>query len=355
MSLDGPDLPDTPCVVVDLDVAEANIDRHQSYCDAHGLKARPHIKTHKTVELARRQVAAGAVGITCQKLGEVEVMTRAGLADVLITYNILGPQKLARLRALPARTTLAVTADNATVVAGLSEAWAVAPAPLTVLVECDTGARRCGVPDPAAAVALARTIDAAPGLAFGGLMTYPAPGDTAAVEAWMTEAKAGLTHAGLDCPTVSSGGTPDMARAHEATVVTEYRAGTYVYNDRSLVERGACGWDDCALTVLATVVSVPAPDRAVIDAGSKVLTTDPMGLTGHGHVLDRPDLAIDRLSEEHGCIQALDGTVDLRVGERVRVVPNHACVVVNMVDRVVTLRGGVPAGTMAVAARGRVA
>ena len=346
---------DTPCVVVDLDVAEANIGRHQAYCDAHGLKARPHIKTHKTVELARRQVAAGAVGITCQKLGEVEVMTAAGLTDILITYNILGPHKLARLRALPARTTLAVTADNETVVAGLSRAWTAAPGPLTVLVECDTGARRCGVPDPAAAVALAKAIDAAPGLAFGGLMTFPAVGGTAAVEAWMTEAKDGLARGGLDCPTVSSGGTPDMTHAHEATVVTEYRAGTYVYNDRSLVAHGACGWDDCALTVLATVVSVPAPDRAVIDAGSKVLTTDPMGLTGHGHVLGRPDLAVDRLSEEHGCIQSLDGGVGLRVGERVRVVPNHVCVVVNTTDRVVTLRDGAPAGDMVVAARGRVA
>ncbi|MCA8908739.1 MAG: D-TA family PLP-dependent enzyme [Rhodospirillaceae bacterium] len=351
----GPlDTLDTPCVLVDLDVADANIVRHQAYLTAHGIAARPHIKTHKTVDLARAQMAAGAVGITCQKLGEAEVMADAGFTDILLTYNIVGAPKLARLMALHARIAIAVVADSAAVVDGLAAASRDPARPLTVLVECDTGARRCGVADPGLALALAHRIQAAPGLAFGGLMTYPPNGGTAAVEAFMAEAKALLDAAGLLCPRVTSGGSPDMWRAHEAPVVSEYRAGTYIYNDRSLVERGVCDWADCALTVLATVVSVPAQDRAVIDAGSKVLTTDPMGLTGHGHVLGRPDLAIDRLSEEHGCVQASDGAVRLSVGQRLRIVPNHVCVVSNMVDRVVALRDGAPVGELAIAARGRV-
>ncbi|MCB9958497.1 MAG: alanine racemase [Rhodospirillaceae bacterium] len=346
---------DTPCVLVDLDQAEVNIVRHQAYLASHGIAARPHIKTHKTVELARAQIAAGAVGLTCQKLGEAEVMAAAGFTDILLTYNIVGARKLARLKALNAHIRVGVVADSAAVVEGLATAGFSDPArPLRVLVECDTGARRCGVADPAAAAALARRIQAAPGLSFGGLMTYPPNGGTAAVQAFMGDARALLDAAGLPCPTITSGGSPDMWRAHEAPVITEYRAGTYIYNDRSLVERGVCSWSDCALCVLATVVSVPAADRAVIDAGSKVLTTDPMGLTGHGHVMGRSDLAIDRLSEEHGCVQAMGGSVGLSVGQRLRIVPNHACVVSNMVDRAVALRNGVPVGELAIAARGRV-
>jgi D-serine deaminase-like pyridoxal phosphate-dependent protein len=167
---------DTPAVLIDLDVTGANIDRYQAYCDEHGLGLRPHIKTHKLPRLARRQLAAGAVGITCQKVTEAEAMiSEGGIDDVLITYNILGDEKLTRLRALAERVRLAVVADNETVVDGLSRTFADAAAPLRVLVECDTGANRCGVPTPEAARDLALRIDAAPGLAFGGLMTLPGP------------------------------------------------------------------------------------------------------------------------------------------------------------------------------------
>lgn len=202
-----------------------------------------------------------------------------------------------------------------------------------MLVECNTGADRCGVGSPQAAADLAARIAAAPGLHFAGLMTYPPVGGAARVQAFMAEAKALVEAKGIAVPTITSGGSPDMMSAHLAPVTTEYRPGTYVYNDRSLVARGVCGWDDCALTVLATVVSVPAPNRAIIDAGSKTLTSDLLGLTGHGHVLGRPDIAIDHLSEEHGRLRT-DGDINLIVGQRLRMVPNHACVVTNMVDAV---------------------
>lgn len=345
---------DTPFVLVDLDVAERNIARFQTYCDEHGIRLRPHIKTHKLPRLARFQMEKGAVGITCQKLSEADAMTgETGLDDVLITYNLVGEAKQKHLRALAGRIKLSVVADSAAVVDGLAAAMKDAGHKLTVLVECDTGARRCGVATPAAAATLAGRIAASPGLHFGGLMTYPPVGGTATVQAFMTEAEALIEAAGIPVETITSGGTPDMWRAHEAPIVTEYRPGTYVYNDRSLVERGVCGFEDCALSVIATVVSVPDPHRAIIDAGSKVLTSDLLGLTGYGHVLGRADIAVDQLSEEHGRLVS-EGPIGLKVGDRVRIVPNHACVVENMLDAVVLARGDNVLGYEPVAARGKV-
>lgn len=345
---------ETPAFVVREAVALRNIRAFQDYCDKVGLRLRPHIKTHKLVRFAREQVAAGAHGITCQKIGEAEVMAEGGLDDILITYNILGPAKLARLRALSERVSrLAVTADNAAVVEGLAGGFATATHPLEVLVECDTGGRRCGVQSPEEALELARRIGAAPGLRFGGLMTYPAAGGAAAAADFLHRARDLLRSNGFDCPTVTSGGTPDMWQADTAGVVTEYRAGTYIYNDRSLVARGTCDWDDCAGHVLATVVSTPTPDRAVIDAGSKVLTSDLLGLTDYGHVVGHPDIRITGLSEEHGVL-AVDPARPLRVGERIRIVPNHVCVVSNLFDRIWIEAEDGTLEQVAVDARGRV-
>ncbi|CAM5766446.1 alanine racemase [Labrys miyagiensis] len=345
---------ETPAVLVDLDIAERNISRFQAYCDEHGLKLRPHIKTHKLPRLARFQIGKGAVGITCQKLSEADAMTEgAGIDDVLITYNLIGEAKRERLRALAGRVRLSVVADSAAVVDDLSAAMDGSGHQLTVLVECDTGARRCGVPTPEAAAELSGRIASSPNLRFGGLMTYPPVGGTSAVQDFMTRAKTLIETFGTPVETITSGGSPDMWRAHEAPVVTEYRPGTYVYNDRSLVERGICGFDDCALNVLATVVSVPDPHRAVIDAGSKVLTSDLLGLTGHGYVVGRPDIAVDSLSEEHGRLVSQE-PIGLKVGDRVRIVPNHACVVANMLDAVVLTRGAEVLGYEPVAARGKV-
>lgn len=345
---------DTPAVLIDLDTAEANIRDYQRYCDEHGLKLRPHIKTHKLPGLAEYQLAQGAVGITCQKVSEAEAMVNAGrMQDVLIAYNILGEAKVARLRRLAERVSISVVADNIVVANGLSQGFADAERPLPVLVECNTGAERCGVPTPAAAADLALDIAALPGLAFAGLMTYPPAGQTDNVTAWLSQARDLILSRGLEVPVISSGGSPDMWHAHEKSAATEYRVGTYVYNDRSLVERKVCGWQDCALTVLSTVVSVSGK-HAIIDAGSKALTSDLFGLEGHGFVPNRPNLFIDLLSEEHGRVVSRDGALDLRVGDRLRIVPNHACVVSNLFDTVVLLRGDRHVGEARVAARGQV-
>lgn len=344
---------DTPAVVIDVALAERNIRRFQDYADSHGLKLRPHIKTHKLPIFAKAQIAAGAVGITCQKVGEAEVMADAGVTDILITYNILGAAKVLRLAALARRCKLAVVADNADVVEGLGAVFAHEPAPLEVLVECDTGAGRCGVQNAAEVVALAQRIAAAPGLSFGGLMTYPPMRDEAKVDAWLREAQAALAAAGLPCIRISSGGTPNMWRAHEITCATEHRAGTYIYNDRSLINAGVAQPEDCALTVLATVVSRPTPSRAIIDAGTKTLTSDLLGLSGYGQIVEAPDARITGLSEEHGTLDLSASDWQPQVGDRLRIIPNHACVVSNMVDSVWLLTdGGVTQER--VAARGKI-
>ena len=345
---------ETPCVLIDLPRVEANLRRAQAFADARGLKLRPHIKTHKLARFARRQVELGAVGITCQKLGEAEVMADAGVRDIFLPYNILGESKLARLKALAARVRLSVTADSAATVAGLARTFRDAVEPLPVLVECDTGMGRCGVQTPKEALALARLIAAAPGLSFAGLMTYPAAGKVEANAAWLAAAVDLLTQEGLPPKIVSSGGTPDLWRAAEAAVVSEHRPGTYIYLDRYQVAKDVGTLEDCALTVLATVVSRPTPERAVIDAGSKALSSDTLGLDGFGLLLEYPDAVIRSLSEEHGVVDLTACAKRPEIGEHVRIVPNHACVVSNLFDTVTLISGADVIEVTRVTARGRV-
>jgi D-serine deaminase-like pyridoxal phosphate-dependent protein len=345
---------ETPAVLIDLDRVDRNIARFQEYCDRHDIAVRPHIKTHKLPRLARQQIEAGAVGITCQKIGEAEVMADAGIEDIFITYNIVGETKLRRLAQLARRCRLSTVTDNAAVVAGLAGAFQHEAQPLKVLVECDTGAGRCGVQTSAEALALARQIHDSAGLALGGLMTYPPMTDQAPVETWLNKARAALLENGLPCPTVSSGGTPNMWRAHEVPSVTEHRAGTYIYNDRSLVQAGVCTAEDCALHVLATVVSRPTPTRAIVDAGSKVLTSDLLGLQGYGMLPDFPGARLRNLSEEHGIIDLSNIDWSPKIGDPLRIIPNHACVVSNMVDTVYLIRGNEVETEEPVAARGRI-
>lgn len=342
---------DTPAVLIDIDRVEANLARAQAHADKEGYALRPHIKTHKLPRFAKRQVELGARGITVQKLGEAEVMADAGLTDIFLPYNILGARKLARLKALNERVTLAVTADSPDTVAGYAEAFASGK-PLTVLVECDSGGGRCGVQTPAQALALARQIALAPGLRFGGLMTYPPLHGVEKSNAWLNEAIALFQQAGIAVPTVSSGNSPDMW-APASAPVTERRPGTYIYYDRFQVKEKAASLDDCALTVLATVVSRPTATRIVIDAGSKSLTSDLLNMEGYGLVMGT-DLTVKGLSEEHGVIEMPVASDWPRVGERLRIIPNHACVVSNLFDTVTLISGDEVKETVPVAARGRV-
>jgi D-serine deaminase-like pyridoxal phosphate-dependent protein len=345
----------TPCAVIDMDRVEANIARIQAACDAAGVANRPHIKTHKNPMLAQMQIKGGAHGITCQKIGEAEVMAAAGIDDILISYNLLGEEKMARLGALQAKANMTVAADNSVVVAGLPQAAKASGRPLSVVVECDTGRKRAGVETPAEAIALAREIAGLDGLKFAGFMLYPTETGWAEAQKFYDEALAGVRAHGLDVSMVSTGGTPNLKNLGKLKGGTEHRFGTYIYHDRMQVAAGVATWDDCALHVYSTVVSRAAPDRGILDAGSKTLTSDTGGLEGHGLILEHPEAKIARFAEEHGFLDLSRSNTRPKVGDVVRIVPNHVCVVVNMVDRLVATRGDEIVGEMPVAARGKIA
>ncbi len=344
----------TPAVVIDLDKVEANIAKLQAACDAAGVANRPHIKTHKSPELARLQREAGARGITCQKLGEAEVMADGGLDDVLISYNILGEEKLGRLGALQRRVRMIVAADNPVTIAGLPRAAEIAGRDLEVVVECDTGRERAGVVTPGEAVELARLIANSPGLRFAGFMMYPPEDGWERTQIFLDTANAGLRDAGVEAPgIVSTGGSPNIPNIGKLKGATEHRAGTSIFNDRMQVAAGVATLDDCALSVYATVVSRAGPERGILDSGSKTLTSDTGGLDGHGYILEYPAAKIAKFAEEHGFLDLSASNDRPKVGEVVRIIPNHVCVVVNMVDRLVTVRGDKLVGELPVAARGR--
>ncbi|WP_417691306.1 D-TA family PLP-dependent enzyme [Roseibium sp.] len=347
----------TPLPVIDETRLEANIDRVQSYMDKIGKAFRPHIKTHKIPAVAQAQVKAGAKGINCQKVTEAQVFADAGFEDILITFNILGLDKLEELAAINEQIAdLKVVADSATTVNGLAAAFGQREKSLKVLVECDTGAGRCGVQSAADAISLAEVIANSEGLAFAGLLTYPKAFGEVETEAFFTEALSGLQAKGIACPIVSNGGTPSLFDAEKVPSATEHRAGTYVYNDRAMARSGHCTLDDCAMTILATVVSRPTETRAVIDAGSKALTSDLLGFQDYGHVVDYPEAVITILSEEHGVVDLSGSAPDARpqIGDRIRIIPNHTCVVSNLFDQMVFQRNGIVTRVEPVAARGRV-
>ena len=340
---------ETPAAVVDADRLESNLSRWQEHCDHHGLSNRPHVKTHRCVEIARRQLSLGAVGITCQKLSEAEAMADAGCSDILVAFNIVGASKLERIRSLLQRIALTVSVDDSKLLPGLAEAAKGGSRELGVLVDCDTGLGRTGVQEPEAAADLAVAVDRHDGLRFDGFLTYPAP-ETA--RSFLAAAVDGGRRRGLEATIVSAGGTATMWESGTLRpTVTEYRAGVYAVNDRSTIAAGAATLDDVALTVYATVVSRPTSDRAILDAGSKALTSDPGPDPGFGLVLEAPHSVIVKLNEEHAYV-ALAREDQLELGQRVRIVPNHACVVVNLFDELVVTRDGRIEATWPVDARG---
>jgi D-serine deaminase-like pyridoxal phosphate-dependent protein len=342
---------ETPVPVVDLDRLEANILRLQTYLDEHKLANRPHIKTHKIPEIAQMQMSAGAVGITCQKISEAEVMADAGLNDIFIPYNLIGEPKLKRLLALAARIRLSVTADSAYTLRGLSHAAQQAGLTLPVLVECDTGGQRCGAGSPQEAAELARLIGSLPGLHFSGLMTFPM-GEH--LDDFVRATRSLLRDDKLPIERVSGGGTPGMWQAHTHPELTEYRAGIYVYGDRLSLRSGAVSLDTCALKILTTVVSRPTSERAILDAGSKTLSYDLHNLDGYGYICEYPEAKIYTLSEEHAHVDLSGCVRKPEIGERLTVIPNHCCMVTSLFDEVVGARGDQVEVTWQVAARGMV-
>jgi D-serine deaminase-like pyridoxal phosphate-dependent protein len=296
------------------------------------------------------QMRAGAVGITCQKIGEAEVMAQAGIRDIFLPYNIVGEAKLARLMHLARRINLSVTADSEYTARGLARAAEAAGLTLPVLVEFDTGYHRCGVQSPEAAAALAEIIAGSQSLHFGGLMTFPANENT---DPFVRETKALLSAKGIPVEVVTAGGTPGVWQAQTHREVTEYRAGMYVYGDRNVVARGALTFDECSFNIIATVVSRPTADRGILDGGSKTFSSDLLGLEGYGLILEYPEANIHQLSEEHGWVDFSACAAKPPIGERVRVIPNHCCVANNCFREVVGVRNGEVEVVWPVAAHGR--
>jgi len=367
----------TPCVLVDHTRVERNIERMQSAADAHGVRLRPHAKTHKCPDLARVQVGRGAVGICCAKLGEAEVFADAGIADIRLPYP-LNPVNSDRVLRLLDRTQVSFIVDHMDVARQWSEAITAANRQVDVLVKVDVGFHRCGIDPhaPGAADFVAR-VAALPGLRFRGLLShaghaYGASSESEAAAFAASEAQVLTTLAeevrqkGIVVEELSVGATPTVRFSLQQKGLTEVRPGNYIYFDRTQVALGSASWDDCALTVLARVVGRPAADRVILDCGSKTLTTDlARGFgthAGYGVVFKGIDetvpdesLSIERLSEEHATVRVTRGDSPLQPGDLVRVAPNHSCVVSNLVDGIWLVNQGEVVDRLEIAARGRIA
>jgi D-serine deaminase-like pyridoxal phosphate-dependent protein len=354
----------TPAVLVDLDVLERNVARMAARAREAGVRLRPHAKTHKSPEIGHLQRAAGAWGLSLAKVGEAEVFVLAGFDDLFVAYPVVGEDKGRRLLALSERARLAVGVDSVEGARTVARPFREAGRSLDVLLKVDVGYGRVGV-TPDRALEVGRAVADLPGLRLRGVFTHAGHAYLAKTGAAVDEiarlegerlaaTAAAMRAAGLPVEEVSVGSTPTAARAMRVDGVTECRPGNYVFHDASQVALGTCALEDCALMVVATVVSVPSPERAVVDAGSKTLSSDPLRprAGGYGLVLGRAS-PIEKLSEEHGVVAVAEGE-RFKVGERVRILPNHACVVANLHDRLVGVSGGRVEAVLAVAARGRV-
>jgi D-serine deaminase-like pyridoxal phosphate-dependent protein len=355
---------ETPQLVVDVDRLDGNIRRMAEAVAAAGVDLRPHAKTHKLIEVARRQLAAGARGLTVAKLGEAEVFAAHGIDDLFVAYPLWGPVKWERLCALAERIRIRVAADSFAVVEGIAAAAARRGLTIPVRIEVDTGFGRCGVQGPEEARALAERIAPLRGVRVVGVMSFAGrayAADAEAVRAAAIEdaeravaAAEAIRAAGMEATEVSVGSTPAARHVAALPGITEIRPGTYVFSDR---DQAALGWGtlaDCALTAVVTVVSRPTSTRAVIDAGTKTLTSDRAHLVeGWGAVVGEPAWRIVSLSEEHGVLE-VPPRAGPAIGQTLEIVPNHACGALNLHDWVAVARDGVVEDWWRVEARGRI-
>ncbi len=357
---------DTPCVVVDEQILQNNIAEMASYAASLGVNLRPHMKTHKTPQIARLQIAAGAIGATCAKLGEAEVMVdQGGITDVLLAYQIVGEPKIARLLALMERAHVTVTLDSRKAGEALSRAMSQAERTLDIYVEVNTGQNRAGALAGADAVALAIDLARHPGLHVVGVMTHEGHAGSSAPDAIaetalaagraLVETANAIRAEGVEIAHVSVGSTPSISYTPTVPGITEMRPGTYVFNDNSAFRHGRIGPDRCAARIATSVISRSAPDRAVIDAGSKALAFDPSpSHPGHGYLVGHATAIIERVTEEHGSVKLPADEPGFAIGDTHEVIANHVCPTINLTDELFIVRGGKVLDTWAVAARGKV-
>ncbi len=347
---------DTPALVVDLDVAEMNIRKMQSFADKHGIDLRPHSKTHKSPYWAHKQLDAGAIGITCSKVGEAEVLVDGGVREVLIANEIVGRKKIARLAALEKRANVVVAADNAENVRELSEAAEAIGVEIGVLVDVNVRMARCGVEPGEPTTTLARVVDGLAGLRFDGLMGYE--GHVTAGEAEKHQivseamakfkyAKDEVESAGLQVQIMSAAGTSTYMEAAKIDHVTEMQCGSYVFMDGAYLDEMADF--DLALTVASTIISRPTPERAVLDIGRKSMSAE----VGLPRVVSPAGATLDRLNEEHGVLELEKEAQGLRIGDQVHLLPMTAATTINIHDFYFCVRSGILEAVVPVAARGR--
>jgi D-serine deaminase-like pyridoxal phosphate-dependent protein len=354
---------DTPALVIDLDIMERNLGRMSEYTREHGLRLRPHTKTHKIPALGRRQLDLGAAGLTIAKVGEAEVMLGANPPDLLLAYPIVGRRKLDRLMEVARRTPVTVSLDSEPVARQLSDAARQSQVEIGVLAEVDVGLGRVGVP-PAEIVSLAQDLSRMSSLRFLGIAFYPGHikmldedgrNAMAALNNLLGAIVRDLRHAGLAPKIVSGGSTPTMYHSHEISEMNEIRPGTYIFNDRNTVMSGACGLEDCAASILATVVSTAKQGQMIIDGGSKTFSSDrpANGEVSFGHIVEAPEAVFTKMNEEHGYVDVRGVERQFSVGERVRVIPNHVCVAMNLHECVYGVRGDTVEQVWRVEGRGK--
>ncbi len=347
---------DTPALVIDLDAFERNIASLDRSLAGRSIRVRAHAKTHKCPEIALRQVAAGAVGVCCQKVSEAEAMVEGGVGDVLVSNEVVGAQKLARLARLAKRARIGICVDDPAHVRALGEAVKAAGAQIDIYVEIDVGARRCGVAPGAPALALARQIVSTPGLRFAGLQAYQGSAQhvrtmaerrakiDAAIEA-ARSTRALITGEGIECPVVTGAGSGSFMFEAASGVYDELQPGSYIFMDADYARNE---WAppmprfEHSLFVLATVMSHPVPERVVVDAGLKASSVD----SGLPTVWQRPGLEFTRASDEHGVIEVRNGAQAPALGEKLLLVPGHCDPTVNLYDWYVAVRGGTAAGVV---------
>jgi len=360
-----PDL-DTPTLLIHLDVLERNIAEMAEVARNAGVRLRPHTKTHKCPDIARMQTEAGASGVTVAKLGEAEVMADAGIDDLLVAYPIVGDTKLARLRALLERARVRVTTDSGEVAEGIGRVGRDLGRDVPILVEVDTGLHRVGRPPGAPTVEIVKSVVRVSGVEVIGLLTHAGHAYRSADEPELraiakregrdlVETAERCAAEGIELREISVGSTPTARIVAGVAGVTEIRPGTYVFNDVQQMRLGVASEATCAARVLTTVVAHPSDERFVLDAGTKAFTSDGGDgppFPGRGVVTGRPDLALDFMNEEHA-VGHRTGTDDVRIGDRLEVVPLHVCSTVNMFDEAIGVRGGEAVRTFAIAGRGK--
>jgi D-serine deaminase-like pyridoxal phosphate-dependent protein len=337
---------DTPAVVIDLKVMERNLGRLAEYCREKQLRLRPHAKTHKIPELAHKQIAMGACGITVAKASEARVMVEAGIRDVLVAYPIATDSKARELATLAERASIGVSLDSEDVAEILSRQAVVQQVRIGALVEIDVGFGRCGVSTAEQAISLARRIVQLPGLQFNGLMFYPGHMLAPEVERrrllmgvneCLDRIQAAFGRDGFALNCVSGGSTPTAFMSHEFHGVTEIRPGMYPLYDRNMLTIRVCELRDCAAAVIVTVVSTAVPGKCIVDGGSKTFSSDRLlagNGVGHGLVLEDEAAVFVAMSEEHGHLDISKSIRKYRVGERLTIIPNHICATINMHDQV---------------------